>query len=149
MAVTVTVALGAAVAAVAAARYRLSVEFVPAVIIFAVFAGTVPAWVDDVLARVWPTAVCLSSAVVMLMAAGWAVRSRGAQLPPGWGAGQRAEPRGASPARRASLRLERGAEAAGAGGTVFGGVLLRDPELGHELLQPGVGGRAEAELVSP
>jgi hypothetical protein len=70
VAVTVTVALGAAVAAVAAGRYRLSVEFVPAVIIFAVFAGTVPAWVDGVLAQAWPAAVCLFSSVVMLLAAG-------------------------------------------------------------------------------
>ncbi|MDA8320915.1 MAG: hypothetical protein M0030_14090 [Actinomycetota bacterium] len=85
VAVTVTVALGAAVAAVAAARYRLSVEFVPAVIIFAVFAGTVPAWADGAFGRAWPAAVCLVSAVVMLLAAGWAVRSRSAQLLPGWG----------------------------------------------------------------
>jgi hypothetical protein len=83
--VTVTVALAAAVAVVAAARYRLSLEFVPAVIVFAVFAGTVPAWADDVLGRAWPAAACLSSAVVMLLAAGWAVRSRAAQLRPGWG----------------------------------------------------------------
>jgi len=55
------------------------------VIIFAVFAGTVPAWVDGVFARAWPAAVCLFSAVVMLLAAGWAVRSRIAQLLPGWG----------------------------------------------------------------
>lgn len=84
VAVTATVALGAAVAAVAAVRYRLSVEFVPAVIIFAVFAGTAPAWVDGAFARAWPAAVCLFSSVVMLLAAGWAVRSRGAQLLPGW-----------------------------------------------------------------
>ncbi len=83
--ITVTVALGAAVAGVAAARYRLSLEFVPAVVISAVFAGTVPAWVDGVLGRAWPAAACLSSAVVMLLAAGWAVRSRVAQLLPGWG----------------------------------------------------------------
>ncbi len=83
--ITVTVALGAAVAGVAAARYRLSLEFVPAVVISAVFAGTVPAWVDGVLGRAWPAAACLSSAVVMLLAAGWAVRSRAAQLLPGWG----------------------------------------------------------------
>ena len=82
--VTVTVALAAAVAAVAAARYRLSLELVPAVIIFAIFAGTMPAWVDGVLGRAWPAAVCLFSAVVMLLAAGWAVRSRVAQLLPGW-----------------------------------------------------------------
>ena len=83
--VAVTVAVAAAVAAAAAARYRLSVEFVPAVIIFAVFAGTVPVWVDGVLGRAWPAAVCLFSAAVMLLAAGWAVRSRSAQLLPGWG----------------------------------------------------------------
>lgn len=85
IAVTMTVALGAAAAAVAAARYRLSVEFVPAVTMFAVFAGTVPAWADGVLAQAWPAAVCLFSAAVMLLAAGWAVRSRVAQLLPGWG----------------------------------------------------------------
>ena len=84
IAVTVTVAVGAAVAAVAAARYRLSLAFVPAVSIFAVFAGTVPAWVDGMFAQAWPAAVCLFSAVVMLLAAGWAVRSRIAQLLPGW-----------------------------------------------------------------
>ena len=83
--VTVTVALAAVAAVVAAARYRLSLEFVPAVIVFAVFAGTVPAWADDVLGRAWAAAVCLSSAAVMLLAAGWAVRSRAAQLRPGWG----------------------------------------------------------------
>ena len=83
--VTVTVALAAAAAVVAAARYRLSLEFVPAVIVFAVFAGTVPAWADGVLGQAWPAAVCLFSAVVMLLAAGWAVRSRAAQLLPGWG----------------------------------------------------------------
>jgi hypothetical protein len=81
----VIVALGAAVTGAAAARYRLSLEFVPAVIISAVFAGTVPAWVDGMLGRAWPAAVCLFSAVVMLLAAGWAVRSRAAQLLPGWG----------------------------------------------------------------
>ena len=85
IAVTVTVALGAAAAAVAAARYRLSVEFVPAVIIFAVFAGTVPVWAGGVFAWAWPAAVCLFSAVVMLLAAGWAARTRSAQMRPGWG----------------------------------------------------------------
>ena len=83
--VTVTVALAAVMAAVAAARYRLSVEFVPAVIIFAVFAATVPAWADGVLGRSWPAAACLLSAAVMLLAAGWAWRTRAAQLQPGWG----------------------------------------------------------------
>src|SRR5258708_40285341 len=79
------VALGAAVAAVAAARYRLSVEFVPAVIIFAVFAGTVPAWVDGAFARAWPAAVCLFSAGGMLLAGGGGGRGRGAPPRPGWG----------------------------------------------------------------
>ena len=85
IAVTVTVALGAAVSAVAAARYRLSLEFVPAVIVFAVFAGTVPTWVDGVFTRAWPAVVCVFSAVVMLLVAEWAVRSRIAHLLPGWG----------------------------------------------------------------
>src|SRR6266700_5803429 len=49
----------------------------------------------------------------------------------------------------ARLQLERGAGAAGAGRAVFGGALLGGPELVDELLQPRVGGRAEAELVSP
>jgi hypothetical protein len=81
---TVTVTLGAVAAAVAAARYRLSAELVPPVIIFAVFAGTVPAWADGVRAAAWPAAICLLSAGVMLLAAGWAWRSRAAQLLPGW-----------------------------------------------------------------
>lgn len=83
--VAVTAALGAALAVTAAARYRLPVELVPALIVFAVFAGTVPAWADGVLASAWPAAVCLVSAVVCFLAAAWAVRSRMAQLLPGWG----------------------------------------------------------------
>jgi hypothetical protein len=83
--VTVTVGLAAAAAVLAAARYRLPVELVPAVTIFAVFAGTMPAWEDGAFGRAWPAAVCLFSAVAMLAAAGWAVRTRSAQLLPGWG----------------------------------------------------------------
>ena len=83
--VTVTLALAAAMAVVAAARYRLPVEFIPAVAVLAVFAGTVPAWADGVPGRSWPAAVCLLSAAAMLLAAGWAWRTRVAQLRPGWG----------------------------------------------------------------
>ncbi len=82
--VTVTVALAAAAVAIAAARYRLPVELVHAVTIFSVFAGTVPAWVGGAFGRAWPAAICLCSGAVMLAAAGWAVRTRSAQLLPGW-----------------------------------------------------------------
>jgi len=82
--VTVTVALAAATAVLAAARYRLPVELVPAVIIFGVFAGTVPAWADGAFGRAWPAVICLCSGAVLLATAGWAVRTRSAQLLPGW-----------------------------------------------------------------
>src|SRR5262249_36648309 len=45
--------------------------------------------------------------------------------------------------------LQRGAEPAGARAAVLGGVLRRRAELVHELLQPGVGRRADLQLEPP
>jgi Cu2+-exporting ATPase len=53
------------------------------------------------------------------------------------------------PGQQASLRLQGGADPAGARAPVFGGVRRRRAELVHELLQPGICRRADPQLEPP
>ena len=82
--VVATVVVGAVGAGLAAGRYRLAVEFVPALVILAGFAAFAPAWVAGMINRTWPVALSEAAAAAMAMAAAFCLRTRAAQLLPGW-----------------------------------------------------------------